>query len=257
MDAIRAAATPSELARARMLSVWGEPLFDASWDRAVFIHYEADPAALQRCVPFPLDLHNGRAFVSLVAFTMRRMRPRRGGRLTEWLLKPIATHEFLNVRTYVRVNDEPGIFFLAEWLSNRISVPLGPPVFGLPYRYGRIAYSHAAAGVCGRVDAKNGSIKYSGAVADVELETCVHGSRDEFLLERYTAFTRRFRGSRMFRVWHPPWAHAPVNLHVHDDGLLAATGAWWQTAQYVGANYSPGVDVWMGRPLRLRVRPCR
>ena len=124
MNAAHSADTPSEMARQRMLSVRGEPLFYATWDQAVFIHYEADPLALQRCVPFPLDLHNGRAFVSLVAFTLKRMRPRRGGRLTEWLLKPIATHEFLNVRTYVRVNGEPGIFFLAEWLSNRLSVPL-------------------------------------------------------------------------------------------------------------------------------------
>ena len=246
------ASTASEMARARMLSVWGEPLFDATWDRAIFIHYEADPTALQRCVPFPLDLHHGRAFVSLVGFTLRRMRPRRGGRLTEWLLKPIATHEFLNVRTYVRVNGERGIFFLAEWLANAISVPLGPPVFGLPYRYGRITYNHAAAGVCGLVEAKQGRIRYSGVVGDAELATCERDSQEEFLMERYTAFTRRFFGSRMFRVWHVPWKHAPVDLRVHDDSLLATTGEWWPTAQYAGANYSPGVNVWMGRPLRVR-----
>jgi len=121
-----------------MLSVRAQPLFYATWDGAVFIHYEAGPDVLQRCVPFPLDLHQKRAFVSLVVFTVRRMRPRRGGRIGEWLFKPIATREFLNVRTYVRANNEPGIFFLAEWLSNRLSDPLGPPVFGLPYRYGRI-----------------------------------------------------------------------------------------------------------------------
>lgn len=253
MNAMPATDTPSELARVRMLSVWGEPLFYASWDRAVFIHYEADPAALQRCVPFPLDLHDGRAFVSLVAFTLRRMRPKRGGRFTERLLKPIATHEFLNVRTYVQVNGEPGIFFLAEWLANAISVPLGPPVFGLPYRYGRITYEHAAAGVCGRVEAKEGGIRYSGVVADGLLETCEPGSRDEFLMERYTAYTRRFFGSRMFRVWHPPWTYASIDLHVHDDTLLRSTGEWWRNAQYAGASYSPGVDVWMGRPLRLRM----
>ncbi|HEX8490696.1 MAG TPA: DUF2071 domain-containing protein, partial [Chthoniobacterales bacterium] len=116
--------TLSAAARRRMLQTPGEPLFYANWDHAVMIHYETDPDALQSCVPFELDLRNGRAFVSLVAFTLRRMRPRLGGRIGEWLLKPIATHEFLNVRTYVRANDEPGIFFLVEWLSNRLSVPL-------------------------------------------------------------------------------------------------------------------------------------
>jgi uncharacterized protein YqjF (DUF2071 family) len=254
MNADRPAATPSELARARMLSVRYEPLFYATWDEAVMIHYEVDRAALQRSVPFPLDLHDGRAFVSLVAFTLRRMRPKRGGRLAEWLLKPIATHEFLNVRSYVRVNGEPGIFFLAEWLSNAISVPLGPPVFGLPYRYGRIRYDHEQPRqlLTGRVEAKRGALEYHARIASDDLHVCEPGSMSEFLMERYTAFTRRFFGARMFRVWHEPWPQTALDLTVTDDSLLAATGEWWRTAQPVGANYSPGVDVWMGRPLRLR-----
>ena len=242
------------MARQRMLSVRGEPLFYATWDQAVFIHYEADPLALQRCVPFPLDLHNGRAFVSLVAFTLKRMRPRRGGRFTEWLLKPIATHEFLNVRTYVRVNGEPGIFFLAEWLSNRLSVPLGPPVFGLPYRYGRISYDHAdvTRGILGRVDSHRGRIAYRGAANTTEFRAAEPGSREEFLMERYTAFTQRFVGPRMFRVWHEPWQHCAVEMEVTHNSLLTTTGEWWRTAEYAGGNYSPGVDVWMGRPLSVR-----
>src|SRR5436190_4742139 len=109
-----------------MLSRAGEPLFFARWDRAIFIHYEVNPVVLQREVPFPLDLREGRAYVSLVAFTLLRMRPRIGGLLGEWLFKPIASHEFLNVRTYVRHAGEPGIFFLAEWFSNPLSVRLGP-----------------------------------------------------------------------------------------------------------------------------------
>jgi len=35
------------------------------------IHFQVDAAALQRDVPFPLDLLNGRAFISLVMFKMR------------------------------------------------------------------------------------------------------------------------------------------------------------------------------------------
>jgi uncharacterized protein YqjF (DUF2071 family) len=237
-----------------MLQAPGEPLFYASWDHAVMIHYEADPEALQSCVPFKLDLRDGRAFVSLVAFTLRRMRPRRGGRIGEWLLKPIATHEFLNVRTYVRANDEPGIFFLVEWLSNRLSVPLGPPVFGLPYRYGRIDYCHhrPTQEISGRVDAKGGSFSYRGAAPNEKFRACEPGSLTEFLMERYTAFTQPWRcPCRLFRVWHQPWPETPLEIEVTASDLLAATGKWWKTARYVGANYSPGVDVWMGRPHRL------
>src|SRR5262245_45936984 len=57
----------SAAARRRLLSRRAEPLFFADWDRALFIHYEVDAAALQRAVPFALDLREGRAYVSLVA----------------------------------------------------------------------------------------------------------------------------------------------------------------------------------------------
>src|SRR5215467_10267985 len=87
--------TPSAAGRARLLSLPGEPLFLADWDKALMIHYEVDAAALQQVVPFHLDLREGRAFVSVVAFTLRRMRPRIGGRLTELLFRPISAHEFL------------------------------------------------------------------------------------------------------------------------------------------------------------------
>src|SRR2546423_4643039 len=152
--------TSKDEARRRMLATRGEPMLYARWDRPVFTHYEADPAALQLDVPFELALRDDRAFVSIVAFTLSRMRPRIGGRIGEWLFKPIATHEFLNVRTYVRHRGEPGIYFLAEWLSNPVSVRLGPRTFGLPYRLGRFDYDHASNGrtLRGSVDTPGGRL---------------------------------------------------------------------------------------------------
>jgi uncharacterized protein len=245
--------TLSEAARHRMLGVRGEPMFYARWDRAVFIHYEADPAALQRDVPFALDLRNGRAFVSVVAFTLSRMRPRIGGRIGKWLFKPIATHEFLNVRTYVRHHGEPGIYFLAEWLSNPLSVRLGPRTFGLPYHFGRLDYEHAWDGdaLRGTVDARGGRLAYAGGICGSDFGASEPESLTEFVLERYTAFTQRGNRARFFRVWHLPWEHAPAEIAVTDGTLLENTGAWWKTAESIGANYSPGVEVWMGRPHRI------
>ncbi len=235
-----------------MLAKAGEPLFLARWDQAVFIHYEADPVILQREVPFPLELPDGRAFVSLVAFTLLRMRPRRGGRLAEWLFKPIASHEFLNVRTYVRHAGEPGIFFLAEWLSNPLSVRLGPRSFGLPYRFGHLNYEHHGDGeILGTVAAREGRLEYRAAIPTPTFEPSEAESQTEFLLERYTAFTCQGERRRLFRVWHEPWPQTPIDIEVTADDLLASTGNWWRSADCIGANYSPGVEVWMGRPHRV------
>src|SRR2546423_679699 len=245
--------TLSDAARRRMLSVPHEPLFYARWDRAVFIHYAADQAVLQREIPFELDLRDGRAFVSIVAFTLSRMRPRIGGKLGEWLFKPIATHEFLNIRTYVRHRNEPGIYFLAEWLSNPLSVRLGPRSFGLPYHFGRIAYDHARHDdvLCGVVHARDGRLCYEGKVCGDNFEPCEAGTLTEFLTERYTAFTHHRKRSRFFRVWHSPWPQVPAEIQLSADHLIASTGRWWHTAEYLSANYSSGAEVWMGRPHRI------
>jgi uncharacterized protein YqjF (DUF2071 family) len=233
MSSLTASRSPlSEAARRRMLALPGEPMLYARWDRAVFIHYAADAATLQREVPFELDLRDGRAFVSLVAFTLSRMRPRIGGRIGEWLFKPIATHEFLNVRTYVRHRGEPGIYFLAEWLSNPFSVRLGPRTFGLPYRFGHLDYDHAQDGTAlgGIIDAPEGRLAYEGKVYGPDFEALETGSLTEFMLERYTAFTQRRSRARFFRVWHLPWEQTPAEIEVTADNLLASTGLWWKTA---------------------------
>jgi uncharacterized protein len=81
------------------------------------------------------------------------------------------------------------------------------------------------------------------------LAPCTSGSLDEFLLERYTAFTQWRNLRRFFRVWHQPWPVAPLAATVEDASLLDQTGDWISYARLVAAHYSPGVhDVWMGHP---------
>jgi uncharacterized protein YqjF (DUF2071 family) len=252
-------ADPSASARQRLLAAFGEPFFYSDWLRAVFIHYEIDPARLQPFVPFPLDLRDGKAYVSLVAFTMQDLRPRWGGRLTALAFAPIATRELLNVRTYVRHGNETGIYFLAEWIPNRLSAWLGPRTFGLPYRHGRLNYAHLQeqGTLDGQVTAAAGTLSYHARLARTAArEPAPPGSLSEFLIERYTAFTSRGTQRRFFRVWHPPWLQTAIPVQVHDDSLLRSSFPWFSSARLVAAHYTPGVEqVWMGRPNRLSKEP--
>jgi uncharacterized protein YqjF (DUF2071 family) len=221
------------------------------------VHYEVEASALQRVVPFELDLRRGRAFISVVAFTMRGMRPHFGGAWTAWLLKPIATHDFLNVRTYVRHKDESGIYFMAEWLTNRLSVLLGPTAFGLPYHLGRIQYDYSSAGrMSGGVEdfRGRGTLSFEAKVNLAEgFCECKPGSLCEWLMERYTAFTCAKGQGRFFRVWHPPWRHVSAEVEVSDRTLLENNWQFFKSVKMVGAHFSPGVyGVWMGRPHRAK-----
>lgn len=353
----------SDAARSRFLALEGRPPLVSDWLDTVMIHYECDAGELQRDVPFELDLFEGRAFVSLVAFTMTNLRTRRWPRLGRRLLAPIGTHAFLNVRTYVCVGGEFGIYFLAEYLPNRLSVALGPPLYGLPYQFGRLAFHHdqSARTLTGVVEARaTGSLSEGvrelkrpirakhtqksqtqdctstalrssfvlgsrrslfqsgdGRSCDVELsdklsvspsvrprldtsepgeqldrhraerssaaeqptqtrsalrrlhyevtrdphapfEPATTGSLTEFLMERYTAYTKWNGIIRRFRIWHSPWPQRSATAEIIDYSLLDSTGCWQRSATLHSANESPGVhDVWMGRPRLIRPMPFR
>jgi uncharacterized protein YqjF (DUF2071 family) len=142
-------------------------------------------------------------------------------------------------------------------LSNRLAVKLGPRTFGLPYRFGRIAYEH---------DSRSGEL--SGRVVDAATETalayraeleigapfarCEAGSLDEWLMERYSAFNSAGEPRRFFRVWHPPWRQCRADVTVNDTSLLRENWPWFADVRLVGANFSPGLcGVWLGRPRRV------
>jgi hypothetical protein len=213
---------------------------------------------LTRHTPFELDLYRGRAFVSLVAFSMRRFRLRGSGVVGSLAFALVARHRLLNLRTYVRYRGERGICFLAEWINNPISVFLGPRLFGLPYRYGRLIYRHDLNAGCVRGEVKSGNrtyrLRYRAELDPSTTFAPVHaGSLDEFLLERYTAFTAN-RGRRgLFRIWHRPWTQTPISVVIDEKSLLSAVEHWLPNARLVAAHYSPGVkNVWIGRPRTIR-----
>ena len=221
----------------------GGMLFVADWLDAIFIHFAMEPSALASHVPLELDVRDGLAYVSLVAFTQRNLRPTVGGALAAWLATPLATHEFLNVRTYVRHDDTRGIFFLAEWIPNRLAALIGPRTYGLPYRLGELCYD----GLDRRIAATGRRLHFRATPVALPRDPL-----DDFLLERYTAFTHRNGVVRRFDVAHAPWPQQRVNIEMIDNGLLALSGDWHRGATLVAAHHSPGVrDVAISRPRRL------
>jgi uncharacterized protein len=237
----------------------GDEMLQAKWMSVLFLHYEVEPARLQAEVPFPLDVREGKAYVSVVAFSQERLRFAFGGRITDWVGRWFANHEFLNVRTYVRHGGETGIFFLAEWVPKRVATWLGPPLFGLPYRLGKIEYEHGEGMIRGRVMGHGTRFSYQAERDSATPSApCERGSLDEFLLERYVAYTEWHGLRRMFRVSHEPWPQARVEAAVDDESLLRERFAWWPATRRVSANFSPGVNaVTIGRPQFVKIQRNR
>jgi uncharacterized protein YqjF (DUF2071 family) len=207
------------------------PLFRCSWEQVVMLHCEVEPDRLAPHVPLPVDLFHGRAFVSLVAITIRPAA----------LPVPLS---FFNLRTYAA----GGIHFLTGWLPQRVLARLGPRLVGIPYRVGRLEFRHEPGrGVLrGTVRAPEGRLEYR---AEIEpgawLHPCAPGSIDAFLLERYDAHVLP---RRTLRVRHRPWLAARVEARLLDDTLVRSTQSWFRGARLALAHYSPGFEeVGMGR----------
>ena len=249
--------SPGALSRAAIEAEDGGPLMTAHWTDALMLHYRVDARALAAAMPFELDLHEGRAYVSVVAFSMRELRLGVGGRWVAALshaAMPACSHAFLNVRTYVRHRGEAGIYFLAEWVPSRIARFFGPRTFGLPYRLGELAYEHGPDPRHGRGcvrDAATGARLAYHAQRAIALpyEAAQPGTLDFFLMERYAAFTHHHGVQRRFRVWHEPWRIARTQVHVTDDALLTQAWASMAEAELERAVWCADLEgVWMSRP---------
>ena len=75
------------------------------------------------------------------------------------------------------------------------------------------------------------------------------GTLDEFLIERYTAFTLRRRSLYRFRIEHAPWKIVPATVEINDAQLLGSAGAL--LSGLPTAHRSDGVlDVQISAPQR-------
>ena len=172
------------------------------------------------------------------------------------MMKALATHEFLNLRTYVRHGDEAGIYFLAEWIPSRLATLIGPRLYGLPYRLGHLDYTTRANGRLARcVTSPDGWLRCTAQV-----DSCVSpapspvGSEAEFLLERYTAFTKRNGLLRRFRIRHDPWLQTPARVKLNQSGMFDD----FTNATSCGAHYSTGVtNVRISCPQRISANPTQ
>ena len=215
-------------------------MFRADWREALFIHFRVDAARLQRTVPLKLDVRDGQAYVSLVAFTQARLRPAVGGRFSEWLSKPLASHGFLNVRTYVRRGEERGIYFLSEWIPNALAVLVGPRLYGLPYQWAELNYASDGTGCLTReVACAEGRFSCTATVdTEAPYRPSEPGSEAAFLLERYTAFTFRRGVLRRFRIRHQPWQQQAARVAMGARGLVEA----WAGGKPCAAHFSQGAE---------------
>ena len=222
----------------------GAPVMFQCWRDLLFLHWEWEAEEVEKTLPpgLHLDRYEGRCFVGVVPFKMRRVRPR---------LLPAAPgiSDFLelNLRTYVHDDAGlPGVWFYSLDANRRLAVTLARRFFSLPYHFaameideeesGAIAFSSSRRAVPGS------RLRYRWR-ATGEPRRAAPGSLEYFLLERYVLFASTKSGLRAGRVHHEPYPIRDVESVVWDGGLLALNGFAPPGRDPDHAVASRGVDV--------------
>jgi uncharacterized protein len=224
------------------------PTGEQRWRELFFLHWALEPERVASRLPpgVALDCWEGQAYVGLVPFVMRDIRP-------SWLPRALAM-DFLetNLRTYVVVNGEPGVWFFSLEASSWLAVQAARIGWGLPYHY---AAMHTAR--------EGARIRYTsrrrGAEASLALDASIGeplgpsapGTLEHFLLERYLLFSEK--GRRLWRgqVHHSPYPAQRATVHAVSTTLLEAAGLPPASGAPL-AHYAEGVDVEVFGPHPLR-----
>jgi uncharacterized protein len=196
-----------------------------TWHDLLFAHWPLSSQVLRSRVPreFELDLFDGNAWIGIVPFRMTNVAPR-GVPSLPW----VSEFPELNVRTYVRVADRPGIYFFSLDAGSALAVLAARSLLNLPY------YT-ASMVVTPRGSAIEYESRRDGTDGTAEFRASYHPtgpafiptpkSLEYFLTERYCLYHIGRRGvPYRLEIHHPPWALHPADGDFIRNGMGDANG---------------------------------
>lgn len=196
-----------------------------TWYNLLFAHWPIPAHMLRPFIPacFELETFEGQAWLGVVPFGMADVRLRN-------VPKAPLTHRFLelNVRTYVRMEDKPGVYFFSLDAANEIAVWTARLWFNLPYFDATMHMETAGSQISyhsRRIHRKAPAAQFAGTYAPVgNIFQSQPGSFDYWLTERYCLYTtdrkqRPYRGE----IHHLPWPLQRAEADIRQNTMALAS----------------------------------
>jgi uncharacterized protein len=185
-----------------------------TWEDLLFAHWRVPVEEIREHVPAGLEVeeHDGSAWLGVTPFRLTGLRGR--GLLP---IPYVSSFLELNVRTYVRAEDKPGIWFFSLDASSRVAVEAARRTYKLPYFHARMSASKRGEWVdyeCSRIEEAgrvfSGSYRPAGSIFNAE-----PGSLEWFLAERYCLYTTDERGAlARADIHHELWDLQPAEAEI-------------------------------------------
>ncbi|GAC1393079.1 MAG: DUF2071 domain-containing protein [Ktedonobacteraceae bacterium] len=195
------------------------------WLELLFAHWPIKPDSLRSLIPsmFDIDTFEHEAWVGIVPFHMRNVHPR--GLPS---VQGLSHFPELNVRTYVTINNKPGVYFFSLDAGNPLAVAIARSVFHLPYFNARMSSKRNGDSIyytSHRTHHLAPSAEYVAhyrPVASVEYtqqKTLAH-----WLTERYSLYTT-FR-NHVYRgeIHHAQWPLQAAELEIEQNTMALSHG---------------------------------
>jgi len=177
----------------------------AKWNDLIMANYEVDPELLSSRIPLgtELDLHEGRCFVSLVAFMFLDTR------VLGFLVPFHVNFEEVNLRFYVKrtAGDEVrrGVVFIKEIVPRTAIATIARVLYGEPYECWSMSNSRDNNSVVYNWR-RNEMVNRLAVARGEDLGVPLDDSHGSFIIEHYWGYTRRGGGrTDEYRVTHPKW----------------------------------------------------
>jgi uncharacterized protein len=197
-------------------------LMTQSWHDLLFAHRRVDTSQSRQAVPglFELDLFDGEAWVGVVPFYMTNVGLRAAPALP-WL----SAFPELNVRTYVRVSDRPGVYFFSLDAGRRLAVAAARALLNLPYYAAAMRVDRPDSAVHYQSVRRSGGAEFHAIYEPAGTPfTASVGSIESFLTERYCLYhyDRRGRPYRL-EIHHRPWSLQVARATITTNTMAAGS----------------------------------
>jgi uncharacterized protein YqjF (DUF2071 family) len=194
---------------------------------------------------FPLDTFEGDAWIAVVPFHMSNVGPR----LTP-SLPGLSAFPELNVRTYVRVGDKPGVYFFSLDAASAVAVAGARSLLRLPY----FAASMSVEPDGDAIEYRSRRSSEPAAALDVRygpIGPPAHhppGSLEYFLTERYCLYAiDHFGHPYRLEIQHRPWPLQPAEAEFRVNTMTQPIGLRLDGAPLL--HFAKRIDMvcWMPR----------
>ncbi len=149
-----------------------------------------------------IDLFDGKPWISVVAFTMEKIRPKHLP-----YFPPISNFHEINIRTYIKSKGKTGVYFLSIEGSKQLSCKVSKAISELPYRYSKMKRT------ANQFDSINSTfndqLKFDYRIGNPIQEK---DELDLWLTERYALFQDTKLSINEFEIHHLEWPTYTIDL---------------------------------------------